>query len=127
MSLATTENSRQSLLAKLKHRLAQTTDSEPEQAIKIRLTLGIGLLLYFCFPWGEDETFNEVIRSVPSLITLAYYFFALLIAAAIIINPKPSPIRRVMGILLDLVPLSIVMFLAGSKTVFSRFFIYGSS
>lgn len=118
MSLATTENSRQSLLAKLKHRLAQTTDSEPEQAIKIRLTLGIGLLLYFCFPWGEDETFNEVIRSVPSLITLAYYFFALLIAAAIIINPKPSPIRRVMGILLDLVPLSIVMFLAGSKTVF---------
>jgi two-component system sensor histidine kinase RpfC len=112
------ENIAPSLLAKLKHRLAQTTDSEPEQAIKIRLTLGIGLVLYFCFPWGEGETFSSAIQTLPSLVALAYYLGAIFIAAAIIINPKPSPIRRVMGTCLDLIPLSIVMFLAGAESVF---------
>jgi two-component system, sensor histidine kinase RpfC len=112
------ENASPSLFAKLRHRLAQTTDSEPEQAIKIRLTLGIGLILYFCFPWAQDETFFSAIQTLPSLVTLAYYFGALLIATAIVLNPRPSPIRRIMGICLDLIPLSIVMFLSGAESVF---------
>jgi len=36
-----------SLWIKLQDRLAQVTDSEAEQAIKVRLTIGIGLLIYF--------------------------------------------------------------------------------
>lgn len=112
------ENIAPSLFAKLRHRLAQTTDSEPEQAIKIRLTLGIGLVLYFCFPWAEGETFFSAVQTLPSLVTLAYYFGALLIATAIVLNPRPSPLRRIMGICLDLIPLSIVMFLSGAESVF---------
>ena len=102
----------------IKNRLSQTTDSEPEQAIKLRLSIGIGLLSYFCLPWSEGETFQQAITSTPSLITLAYYSGALAIAAAILINPRPSPIRRVMGMSLDMISLSIVMYFAGSESIF---------
>lgn len=115
---AANENTSSSLFAKLRHRLAQTTDSEPEQAIKIRLTLGIGLVLYFCFPWAEGETFYSAIQALPSLIALAYYIGAVAIATAIVLNPKTSPLRRVTAICFDLVSLSIVMFLAGAESIF---------
>jgi len=115
---AANENTSSSLFAKLRHRLAQTTDSEPEQAIKIRLTLGIGIVLYFCFPWAEGETFSSAIQAIPSLIALAYYIGAIAIATAIVLNPKTSPLRRVTAICLDLVSLSIVMFLAGAESIF---------
>ena len=102
----------------LQKRLAGTGDSEPEQAITLRLSIGLGLLIYFCLPWGSGENFQEAISSVPSLITLIYYACGLMIAAALIINPRPSPNRRVMGALLDLTSLSIVMFLAGEESIF---------
>ncbi|WP_292363760.1 sensor histidine kinase, partial [Methylophaga sp. UBA1464] len=98
--------------------MPKTGDTEPEQAIKIRLTLGIALLLYFCVPWGVEKTFLENLVSLPSLITLAYYSLAVVIAVALFLNPKPSPIRRVCGILLDLTALSIVMLIAGEQSVF---------
>ena len=103
---------------KLQERLALTGDSEPEVAIKLRLTIGFGLMMYFCLPWADNETFQHAIRTLPSLITLGYYTCALIIATALIINPKVSPIRRVMGLSLDLISLSIVMFLAGEDSVF---------
>src|SRR5690554_1767811 len=106
------------LWSRLLVHMPQTGDTEPEQAIKIRLTLGIALLLYFCFPWGSDKTFFENLISPPSLITLAYYSLALLIAVGLILNPQPSPVRRVCGIFLDLTALSIVMLIAGEKSVF---------
>ena len=115
---ATSENNRQSLLAKLKHRLAQTTDSEPEQAIKIRLSIATGLLVYFCLPWREEETFFSVISSFPSLLAISYFSLALVLAGAIVLNPRPSPIRRMLATLLDLVPLSILMYSVGEKSVF---------
>lgn len=99
-------------------RMPNTGDSEPEQAIKIRLTLGIALLIYFCLPWGADRTFLENLVSLPSLITLTYYTLALVIAIALTLNPTPSPVRRVCGILLDLTALSIVMLIAGEQSVF---------
>jgi two-component system sensor histidine kinase RpfC len=102
----------------IKNRLAQTTDTEPEQAIKLRLTMGLGLIIYFCLPWGSDETFQQVIFSTPSLIALSYYALALAITVAIIISPSPSPIRRVMGMAIDLISLSLVMYLAASKSIF---------
>ncbi len=102
----------------LKQRLALLKDSEPEVAINLRLLMGLGFIMYFCLPWHADETFKQAISSLPSLITLGYYSCALMIAAALIINPKPSPIRRVMGLSLDLISLSVVMFLAGEESVY---------
>ena len=106
------------LFGRFLDRIPKTGDSEPEQAIKIRLTLGIALLIYFCLPWGADRTFSDNIVSLPSLITLTYYLLAVVIAIALFLNPRPSPIRRVCGILLDLTALSIVMLIAGEQSVF---------
>ena len=107
-----------SWLARLKSRLAKTGDSEPEQVIKIRLTIGLGIIFYFCLPWNTEKGFLETLLSLPSLTTLLYYCLALGIAIAIIIHPKPSPIRRVFGMLIDLCALSILMFFAGEESVF---------
>lgn len=98
--------------------LPQTGDSEPEQAIKVRLAIGLAIFLYFGVPWASGEQWHETFFSTPSLITLAYYTGAIIIAAAIFINPRPSPVRRVAGILLDLTSLSVLMFFAGDESVF---------
>ncbi|WP_438971579.1 ATP-binding protein, partial [Methylophaga sp.] len=103
---------------RLKQRLELTGDSEPEQAIKVRLTIGVAVLLYFCFPWGESESFSQAFFSLPSVLAIAYYLVALAIALSIVIRPVPSPARRLVGAILDLVPLSVLMFLAGNETVF---------
>ena len=105
------------LRQRLQQRLSQTGDSEPGQAIKLRLSIGVGLLLYFCFPWREGETFSQVILSTFSLITLLYYICSLLIAIAILYNPQPSVIRRIVGIFLDLITLSVMMFFAGAESI----------
>ena len=107
-----------SCLKQLAQRLAQFSDPEKEQAIKLRLTIGIGLIAYFCLPWSEGESFAEAIVTLPSVMTLVYYSGALMIAVAIVIRPRPSPVRRVFGIALDLISLSVVMFFAGSESVF---------
>mgnify|MGYP002640443571 FL=1 len=105
------------VINRLMNRLNKTGDSEPEQAIKLRLSIGCFLVIYFCLPWGGKASFSETIVSLPSLITINYYLMALLIAIAIIKNPKPSPVRRVAGICLDLISLSIVMYLAGEFSI----------
>ena len=106
------------LLSRVFDKMPKTGDTEPEQAITIRMTLGIALLIYFCLPWGKEKTFIENLVSLPSLITLAYYSLAMVIVAALVLNPRPSPIRRICGILLDLIALSIVMLIAGEQSVF---------
>lgn len=98
--------------------LPQTGDSEPEQAIKIRLTIGLAIFLYFGVPWASHEQWHDTLFSTPSLITLGYYAGAIIIAIAIFMNPRPSPARRVAGILLDLTSLSVLMFFAGDESVF---------
>lgn len=103
---------------KLQQRLARTGDSEPEQAIKIRLSIAVLLVVYFCLPWQKDSTFTTTIFSHASLITLSFFSGTLLIASSIILNPVKSPIRRVAGIFLDLTSLSILMFFVGEESVF---------
>ena len=102
--------------ARLSTRLKKTGDSEPEQA-KLRLAIGVLLVLYFCFPWAGEEPFSESILSVSSLTALSYYSFASLIFLAIVIYPVASPIRRVCGAVLDMVSLSIVMYFSGGDSV----------
>jgi len=104
-------------LNRIKQRVKQTGDSEPEQ-VSIRLIIGVFLLLYFCLPWAEAETFKQSMSSIPSVVALTYYANALSIAFALLLNPKPSPIRRVAGSALDLISLSIVMYLVGEDSVF---------
>ncbi|KGM07156.1 hypothetical protein LP43_0764 [Methylophaga thiooxydans] len=96
----------------------QTGDTEPEQAIKVRLTIGLFVLLYFALPWGAEDSFITTLFSTPSLITMGYYSGALMIAGAIFLNPRPSPIRRIAGSVLDLTSLSILMFYSGDESVF---------
>ena len=103
-------------IGRLRNRLKKTGDSEPEQA-KLRLAIGVLLVLYFCFPWAGNETFSESIVTISSLITLAYYSFAFLIFFAIILNPVASPVRRVCGATLDMISLSIVMYFSGGDSV----------
>jgi len=103
---------------KLQQRLSTLTDTEAEQAIKIRLPIGLAVVLYFSLPWHKGEIFSETIFSVSSLITLGFFIGALLIVIAIILNPQSSPARRVAGIILDLVSLSIITFYAGEKSIF---------
>ena len=69
--------------SQLSNRLKRTGDSEPEQA-QLRLAIGVLLVGYFCLPWGSDESFSEVIASLPSLITIFYYSSALAIFVAIV-------------------------------------------
>ena len=58
-----------------------------------------------------------MLGSTSNVIILSATTIALLIFAAIIRNPRPSPIRRVAGILLDMVSLSIVMYWTGGDHV----------
>lgn len=108
-------------LARIEHFrsiLSKTGDSEPEQAIKVRLTIGLGILFYFALPWSDGEQLQDTLLSHPTLVTLIYYAGAMAIAIAILRNPHPSPIRRFAGILLDLGSLSILMFYSGDESVF---------
>jgi two-component system sensor histidine kinase RpfC len=101
----------------LKRRVANTGDSEPEQ-IFLRLTIGVLLIIYFCFPWAHGESFYAAITELPSLIALGYYFCAMFIAGGLLLYPMQSPIRRTAGIFLDLVSLSLVMFISGAESIF---------
>jgi len=107
-----------SLWAKLQHHLSRITDSEPEQAIKIRLPIALAVVLYFSLPWHQGETFIETSTSISGLITLSYFIGSLLIVIAMILNPISSPPRRIAGIFLDLISLSILTLFAGEESVF---------
>ncbi len=104
-------------LSQIKSHMDNSDDSEPRQIV-LRLIIGLFLILYFCFPWNEGETFSESLVSLGSLMTISYYSGALMIAAWLLYLPGFSPIRRVSGIILDLSTLSFVMCFLASKSVF---------
>lgn len=103
-------------LGQLNQRLKQTGDSEPEQAL-IRLTIGTILVLYYCVPWKSDASLEQVVNSTTNQIIFGGTLIAFSIFAAIAINPKPSPLRRVVGILFDLTSLSILMYWTGGDHI----------
>mgnify|MGYP003384648471 CR=1 FL=1 len=112
------KNERVSLFGRIKQRLNKLNDSEVEQALNIRLSIGLAAVLYFCFPWNSTETFQENLLSTSSLVSLGFFIGALSIVTAIIINPISSPIRRVAGIFLDLSSLTVLTFFASEESVF---------
>lgn len=109
-------NHKTSWYGRLNKRLKGTGDSEPEQA-KLRLAIGFIILVYIALPWGEDETLKETLTSFASMIVLLYYSGAMAIFGAIILNPRPSQIRRICGSALDMGSLSVLMFNTGAETV----------
>ncbi len=106
-----------SSLSTAKQHLQRTGDSEPEQAL-VRVFVGFILLLIFCVPWAEDESFADILASTVNFIVIDYFAFGLLIVLFIAKKPKPSPIRRVFGILIDLTSLSVLMYIAADETMF---------
>jgi two-component system sensor histidine kinase RpfC len=96
----------------LRNRLNKTGDSEPEQAL-IRLAVAAIVVVYFCLPWSPDEAFVDVFNSTTNIIIIAASSIALLIFIAIVKSPHPSPTRRIVGILLDMISLSTVMYWTG--------------
>lgn len=100
----------------LSARLEKTGDSEPEQA-KLRLIIGLLILIYVCLPWRSGEQFPDVVATLASSITITFYTCAMAIFVAIVLNPTASPIRRVLGALLDLISLSILMFFSDQHAV----------
>ncbi len=102
---------------RLKDILQSTGDSEPEQAL-IRVVVGLLLVIIFCIPWQADATFSDVLISTVDLVVLSYFILGVGVFLSILSKARPSPIRRIIGIFIDLVPLSILMFSAAEETVF---------
>jgi len=101
----------------LKNRLKNTGDSEPEQAL-IRLLIGLLLISFFCIPWGHNEHFTDILSSTINRIVSGYFVASILILVAILSNPVASPARRIVGIFLDLISLSFLMYAAPNETGF---------
>ena len=108
--------SKQGWLKQLNSRLKGTGDTEPGQA-KLRLAIGMMLVVYICIPWGEEDSFREIITSTATHIILTYYLGALAIFTALVMRPVASQIRRVCGAVLDMGSLSILMYYADAALV----------
>lgn len=96
------------LIARLKQRLNQRTDSEHEQAL-IRVAIISSILVHYIIytTWIDPDYVN----AAYSLWAVALVLFgAALLFLAIVINPNPSPVRRVAGIAYDVTTLTIGMF-----------------
>ncbi len=118
-----------SWIKKLQSRLEKTGDQEPGQA-KLRIAIGILVVIYIFLPIGTDESFSKTLFSLAGVgfslatsMSLLYSSCSLAIFAAILIKPEVSPIRRVVGIALDALTLSFLMFHSGDGSV-PLFFIY---
>ena len=111
-----TTESKSHWINRLRNRLKKTGDSEPEQAL-LRLAIAGILVLYFCVPWASDERWASIFNSLPNIIIITATSFAFIIFAAIVSNPQPSPTRRIAGIVLDMVSLSIIMYWTGGDHV----------
>jgi len=118
----TSSQTESSFFSRLNRRLKGTGDSEPEQA-KVRLAISFIVIGYVIIPWNQGETFVTTLTSLVGLMCITYYTSALAIFAAIVINPKPSQLRRICGAVLDMGLLSWLMFHSGAETV-PFFFIY---
>ena len=120
---------RKSWIQNFNQRLKKTGDTEPEQA-KLRLAIGFIVVIYIFLPWSIDESYGKEIVSIggqffslAAIISVFYTSCSLAIFLAIVRNPVASPVRRVVGTVLDSFTLSFLMFHSGEASV-PLFFIY---
>lgn len=95
-----------------RERIKNIQDSEPEQII-IRLVIGLFLVLYFSVSWNNTGIVSPLASSM-----MWFYIGATVLAAALLIDPVSSPVRRIAGICLDIITLSSAMMLAGSESIY---------
>ncbi len=98
--------------------LERAVGAEAEQAIKIRLTIALIVAVFFCFPWQRGQSFSESFFSPASYVTLGFLLGSILIVIAIMKQRRPSVLRRIAGICLDLVSLSVLMYFSGEKSIY---------
>ena len=96
----------------LREKLNRTGDSEPEQAV-VRVLIGLLLVAFFGLPSPAVDGYENL----PQWIILASTLVAAGLLLAIYIRPKPSKLRRVLGILLDMSALSALMGLTDGSHV----------
>jgi two-component system sensor histidine kinase RpfC len=99
------------LLATLRSRLRNREDSEHEQAI-VRLVIAAVILVYMLGVWSvpvESETSTGLIWAARVILAETILGFGLVVA--IFIHPKPSTVRRVIGMLADYATLGAMMVL----------------
>jgi len=97
--------------------LRKNNDPEIEQAL-VRVFIGIGLFITFCLPWETKSQQKLILTSQFNIVIIIATLLAVLIVTAIIRNPKKSVLRRVTGIFLDLISLSLLMETAEDHAVY---------
>jgi len=101
----------------LKLHIKKTSDPETEQAL-VRVFIGLSLLLLFCIPWSSEDKFHLLLSSPINIIILTATTFAIIILVLILMFPKVSKSRRVFGIFLDLIALSLLMGMSAEQAVY---------
>ncbi len=116
-------------VTRIQQRLKKTGDLEPAQA-KIRIVICFLVVIYIFLPFGTHDSFSRVLFSLGSLnftlassMSLVYTVCSLAIFGAILLNPIPSAIRRIVGAIVDTSTLSLLLFHSGEGSV-PLFFIY---
>ena len=106
----------------IRTRLAGRGDTEHEQAL-IRLVIGIVFFVYL-LPDAIRHSVDWAYASKAYLMVMATFLVAALgIIVCILLWPQPSPARRVIANLLDVVTLTLIMVFGEDRTA-SLFFIY---
>jgi len=96
----------------VRRRLELREDTEHTQVL-IRLAMGSLLTIYFFSPWFETLVEDPFSRMIVHIGAIAFLTITVGQFITILINPRPSPIRRVLAIFLDIGLSSYVLYLAG--------------
>ena len=101
----------------VKSHMQKTGDSEPEQAL-VRVIVSLLLMTYFVTPFLSSNDSHTLEDMVVPLMALGYFICSISIVVNISIQLKANSARRIIGILLDLVSLSILMVIAIQETIY---------
>lgn len=96
----------------VRSRLRNRVDTEHEQAIN-RLVIGLCFSVYVLMPFYKVENTDNAF--IAPLMVVFFISFSVLILAAIIIWPGASPLRRYIGMFIDMGVTSFVMAFGGES------------
>ncbi len=91
---------------------------DTEQALKLRVPIGVAILAHLFSPWYSDGNFLEKLMAPESVVVSIWFILGLLLAANIIIRPGYFEWRRYAAIVLDMVSLSAAMYFGHAGTMY---------
>ena len=106
----------ESLWRTLLHRFTHRADSEHEQVL-IRFVVGLLLVAYFWSSFMADIVALPLNLLIMKIGITVFLLFALGQTIAILLHPEPSPLRRVLAILVDLWLTSYALYLGGQAGI----------